>query len=118
MAMKALWIALLSTAAFGQALTEPPALIRLSRVDARLAPDDQLIRAYSNAGANVMVLGLNAVSGPAETWSIELHGSFASIESVDKVLASIPARDHSVHEQDDVIPPSRSWIALYRDGLS
>jgi hypothetical protein len=61
---------------------------------------------------------MRAVSGPDEAWLIEMHDSFASLEGVDQALASgRPLKDSSA-VPDDLLPPARLLIAIYRPGLS
>ena len=64
---------------------------------------------------------MRAVSGPDETWLMELHDSFASIEEVDRALAATrPLRNSNGRTAypDDVLLSARLLIALYRPGLS
>jgi len=78
-------------------------------------------RSYANAGAGVDVVGLVAVTGLPETWLMEMHGSFASIEALDRGLSAVePARaaDTSDPVGDDVLAPARTMIAAYRQGWS
>ena len=75
---------------------------------------------YGQAGVNVV--GLSALSGPAETWLIELHTSFASLEDLDKALSAsgfpgIPG-NNATGATDGVLPASGAWIARHRPGLS
>jgi hypothetical protein len=79
-------------------------------------------RAYATAGAAVNVIGMAAITGLAETWLLEAHDSFASVERLDRVLSSLPPApgtgDLSDPLQDDVLAPSRTMIAIYRDAWS
>ncbi len=88
------------TLAYAQ--SEAPALIRVIRY----ADSTASIQPYVQKKVPVNVVGLIAISGPAESWLIEMHDSFGSIEDVDKALgAPLPA-------------DSRAWIGFYRQGLS
>src|SRR5260370_5525974 len=101
------------------ALAQAPALIRVPR---NLSPPDlspACIQPYADAKTAVMVLAMTSVSGVSETWLAEAHDSFESIEYVDKALAGFaPSRNAAYPTADDVLPPSRTLIALYRPGLS
>jgi len=75
---------------------------------------------YGQVGVNVV--GLSALSGPAETWLIELHGSFGTIEDLDKALSAsglpaIPGNNGNA-SADGVVPASGAWVARHRPGLS
>ncbi len=97
--------------AAAQTPVEPPVLIQLIRTP---GTDDTSIRLYSRAGAAVNVLGMRSVTGEPETWLIEAHDSFASIEALDKAIrATGPMRS-----QNDVLAPSRTTVALYRPDWS
>jgi hypothetical protein len=93
---------------------EPPSLLRL----VRNVQSANAIQSYVDSRAAVNVLGMRAVSGPDEAWLIEMHDSFASLEGVDQALASArPLKDSSA-VPDDLLPPARLLIAMYRPGLS
>lgn len=77
-------LALLSTAALAQSPTEPPVYLRFLHTSGR--PDLSLIKSYAAAQADVTVLAATSISGPPETWLIESHDSFASIEDLDQKL--------------------------------
>lgn len=112
-------LAMLLPACLGaQSLTEPPPLIQLIRKPG-IAPG--LVRPYSDAGAAVDVLGLTAVTGYPESWFVEMHGSWASIEELDKRLAAVGYRaTESVGAVagDDVLAPARTMIAAFRPSWS
>ena len=99
-----------------QAPEEPFALIRLIRRPPLPADTDQ-ISEYAKSQAGVNVFGMNSVSGPAETWFIEGHDSFASIEAVDTALANA-RRESAPLAIPDAVPLMSSAIALYLPGLS
>lgn len=103
-------------AAVAQSLTEPPLLLRLHRhLGAASA------RPYADARITVNVVGMAAVTGPPETWLIEVHDSFASIEDVDqsvRPLGAFGAWDDPDQPPADILAGSRSLIAVYRPGFS
>jgi len=84
-------------------VTEPPPIIQLVRMpgaDANLKP-------YT--GAALEVIGMTAITGVPETWLLEAHQSFASIEELDQRLDSqhvMPAND------------TQTLIAICRDDWS
>jgi hypothetical protein len=118
--MRTLLLAVLvSSGALAQAPTDPPPIIQLVRKPGTGAVN---IRPYAAAGAAVDVLGMNAVTGLPETWLLESHQSFASIEDLDRSLTAVApvrtASDLFDPMQDDVLAPARTMIAIYRLDLS
>jgi len=93
------------------AAAQPPGIIRVIR--------NGSIR-YAEARASVGVLGMSAISGFSETWQIELHDSFASLEDLDKALntAQPPSGSRTATPSDDLLTPSKALIATYRPNLS
>lgn len=73
------------------------------------------MRPYANAGAAVNVLGMVAVTGVPETWLVEVHPSFGSIEDLDRGLSALSPVGGS---DADLLAPTRTMIALYRHGWS
>jgi hypothetical protein len=70
-------------AAFSQGSTVPPPVARIVTVpELSTSP----LRPYGRAGATVDVLGLVATTGTMQTWTMEMHPTFASIEDLDKAL--------------------------------
>jgi hypothetical protein len=117
---------LLSSRAAAQGPTDPPPLIQLVRKPGTGA---MKIRRYAAARAAVDVIGLNAVTGLPESWLLESHQSFASIEDLDRSLSAVaapvrassdpsdPLQDHvqddvQVGVQDDVLAPARTMVAV------
>ena len=98
------------------AQTEPPTLIRLVRSMSNLVTTGGLIQPYIDAKAPVTVLGLSSVSGAPETWLIEAHDSFASIEEVD--MSVHPTASAPASAPGDLLPPSTTLIAVYRPDWS
>ena len=100
------------------AQSDPPALIRVIR---NISPNAAAIQPYVNAKAASQVLGMRSVSGLQETWLIEEHDSFASIEEIDRALNSVQPYRQEVETFpgfDDVLTATRMLIGLYRPGLS
>jgi hypothetical protein len=101
---------------FTAAAQIPPPILRLIR---NPAVDSAAV--YSRAGAAIEVLGARSTTGVGETWLIEQHPTFGSIEEVDKVLGSSGGQPADwIGPQgaspDEVLGPGRVMIAFYRDG--
>lgn len=111
---------LLAVCAAAQTPAEPPTLIQLIR---QPGLDARLLRPYSSIQAQLTVLGMTTMTGMPETWLLETHDSFASIESLDQAL--IPAirsqfdtMDSQNRFQVEAVAPPRTMIALYRPNWS
>jgi hypothetical protein len=114
MMRNAVVLASLAVSMFAQSPTQPPRLIRVVRNAA--APDSDPIRGYADAQARVNVLGVNSLTGSAESWLIEAHDSFESIEATTVALAN--TRPAQVAVLPDSLPLSTSTVAVYRANLS
>jgi hypothetical protein len=116
-----IWViaALLAGSAVAQNLTDPPTIVQLVRKPGTSASPR---KPYGPAGASVNVIGMTAVTGLPETWLIECHYSFASVEDMDQRISAVaPQRlppDTGDPAQDDVLAPSRTMLAMYRPGWS
>lgn len=107
---------ILAFCAAAQTPTEPPLLIQLIRTP---GTDARAVRPYPDAGAAVNVFGMTSITGGPEIWQIETHDSFGGIEALDRAISSVtPASDRRDRSQDDVLAPSRTLIALYREDWS
>jgi len=84
--MALLLACLVSMPALGQLLSDPPPIIQLVR---KPGTGGASLKPYANAGAEVNVLGITSVTGLPETWLVEEHYSFASIEDLDKRVAAL-----------------------------
>jgi hypothetical protein len=94
--------------AMAQSLTtDPPPIVQILRKPGTTTE----VRQYGNARAEVNAIGLRSVTGLPETWMVEAHYSFASIEDLDRRLANSPPRD-------EASAPALAMIGLYRPGLS
>ena len=100
--------ALLGCSVLAQA--DPPAVIRVIRNAQRSGNVG-----YAEARDSITVLGATSVTGPSETWSFQMLDSFASIEDLDRALSMVST---GAPYSDDVLPPARTLIALYRPNLS
>jgi len=97
-----LLLGIFALCAAAQTPSQPPTLIRLIR--------NGSIKPYSATRAPVTLFGMKSISGFQETWLMETHDSFASIENLEKTISNAM--------EDDATAPSRTMIALYRPGLS
>jgi hypothetical protein len=91
----------------------PPPLLRVTRMPGSgtlISPSR-----YGSARAQVDVLGMRAATGLPETWTIEMHQTFASIEDLDAALGSVPMPEPGVYA-DEVFGSVRTMIAYYRAG--
>src|SRR3954453_6451964 len=73
-----------------QTLAERLSLIRLVRTGPRPA-EASPVAAYNAAGAQVDVVGLKSITGNPQVWLIETHGSFSSIEALDRAFTQAGA---------------------------
>jgi hypothetical protein len=109
--MKAAALAILSCLV--AAAQVPPPLLRIIR-----SPGPQVLippERYSAARAQVEVLGLRAATGLPETWNIEMHSNFASLEDLGTALGDLPAPPTNGCA-DDVLGAPRTMIAYYQGG--
>jgi hypothetical protein len=112
-------LALIAGAAWAQAITEPPPILQVVRKPGFAAA---AVRPYADAKAVANVIGLSAVTGLPETWFVETHLNFGSIEELDRALnaAGAPRAAGGSNEGggDDVLAPARTMIAVYRPNYS
>ncbi len=113
--MKTILLAALAAASAIAQMTEAPPIIQIVR---RPGSGSLSSKPYADAKATVEVVGLTSVTGQPETWMIEAHPSFVSIEELDKAMA--PGRRASAVEPpsdappDVVLAPARTVIATFR----
>jgi hypothetical protein len=112
--MKIILLAALAVcSAVAQGLTEPPPLVRLHRHAGAAS-----VHPYADAGITVNVVGMAAMTGPPETWLIEAHDSFSSIQDVDEAVRPAPGMDLIDHPSSGILGASSSLIAVYRAAFS
>src|ERR1017187_1813766 len=111
--------AMLSSMAAAQNLTDPPPIVQLVR---KPGTGGASLKPYADSKAALNVIGMAAVTGQPETWLVEAHDSFASVEDLDQRIAALaPVRafsDPADPLQDDVLAPTRTMLALYRPNWS
>src|ERR1022692_3848646 len=114
-----LFAGILASCVLAQGPTDPPPIIQLTR---KPGIGGKAIRLYADAKAAVDVVGMTAMTGPPETWLVELHQTFGSIEDLDRGLTAVaPLRssgDAADPFRDDVLAPSRTMIATYQPNWS
>ncbi len=89
---------------------QPPNLIRLLRVGQ--------IQPYIMGHAPINVLGMTPITGAPENWLIEMHDSFASLDSVDKMLGGVALQTQDPAAFPDLLAQSRNLVASYRPDMS
>ncbi len=94
-----------TTLTFAQTLVQPPPLVRIVQSGPRPAVESPA----GDPASGVFLFGLTALTGPAESWLIETHNSFDSLEQFDQGAA----RGRNGGGED-----SRSLIAFYRQWWS
>jgi hypothetical protein len=109
----------LAAGAFAQSLTDPPPILQIVRKPGFATA---AVRPYADARATVNVVGMSAITGLPETWFLESHPNFTSLEVLDKALNAVgapraagPLPDGG---QDDILAPARTMIALYQPNYS
>src|SRR5580698_1936911 len=116
---KLLFALTLIPAAFSQAPTDPPPIIQIT---CQAGYSTATAKPYAGAKAAVEAVGMSSVTGPPQTWTVELHNNFASIEDLDKALSATPgappAHDAFGQPLDDLLTPPRTMIAVYEPDWS
>jgi hypothetical protein len=117
--MRSLALALaLTAAAFAQNPGDPPPLLQLVRIP----KGDQTQRPYQSAKAGVDVIGMASMTGLPETWLIESHQTFGSIEDLDSALRAHgpagPANQFGEARTDELLGSPRTMVAAYLPELS
>jgi hypothetical protein len=104
----------LVSAVYSQAPTDPPPIVRIvCEPGYASAP----VKPYAGAKAAVDVVGMSAATGQPQTWTLELHNNFASIEDLDQAVSATPLaplpRDAFGQPMEDLLAGPRTMIALY-----
>jgi hypothetical protein len=114
-----LFAGIMASCVCAQGPTDPPPIIQLTR---KPGIGGKAVRPYADAKAAIDVMGITAMTGLPETWFMELHQTFGSLEDLDRGLTAVtPLRlsdDPADPLHDDVLAPSRTMIASYRPGWS
>jgi len=101
--------ALIGAASAQSLATDPPPILQILR---KPGTSPAPLRQYADARAEVTAIGMHAITGNPETWTIEAHYSFASVEDLDQRLAGAPPA------RDEAISPTTTMIGLYRAAWS
>lgn len=88
------------------------AVIRLIRRPSGSIANPEMIKAHRSARVPVDVLGLRSISGVQQSWLVEAHGSFSSIEATDAALTGVGGHGDSTEAGYATL------IGLLRPGLS
>ena len=112
--MKPLFFALvLASAALAQGPSAPPPIVQISCQSGYSAAPE---KPYASAKAAVDAIGMLSTTGAPQTWTIELHENFASIEDLDKAIAAAASplfpRDAYAEPHDELLAPPRTVIAI------
>src|ERR1035438_5577580 len=85
--------------AAAQGPSDPPPFLQLTRVP----NGSKSGRNYQAARAGVDVIGFSSMTGVPETWYMEPHPTFASIEALDRALQAVapPAPANQFGEAQD-----------------
>jgi hypothetical protein len=101
-------------AVWAQGPSEPPPILQVVQKPGYAA---NAVKPYADARAAVNVLGLAAITGVPETWFLEMHPNFTSLETLDQALNAVgePRAAAAVDGgQDDILAPARTLIAVYQ----
>jgi hypothetical protein len=106
--------------AFSQPPTVPPPIVQITCESGYF---NGPVKPYREAQAAVDVMGMVSSTGTPQTWSLELHNSFASIEDLQQALAKAMFNARAVgavsgQSQDDLLAAPRTMIALYEHDWS
>jgi hypothetical protein len=126
--MLALFFAL-STIAAAQIPAAPPKVLRLVREvikPGKAAAHEKLATISAHAMARwkypVNLLALSAVTGDEESWTLESHDSFSSVENADTFIEKAPALKWSLGQYEaqngELVSARRRMLAAYRKDLS
>lgn len=126
--MVALFFAL-SFASAAQIPSEPPKVLRVVREivkPGRAAAQERLGTVLAHAMARgkypVNFLALSAVTGDQESWTLESHDSYGSVENADTFIEKTPALKWSLGQYEaqdgELVSATRRMLAAYRKDLS
>jgi hypothetical protein len=111
---------ILAACAAAQGPGDPPPILQITRAPGHAG---SAARPYAKAGAAVDVIGMTSVTGLLETWLVETHASFNSLEELDRKLSSgLPAGPANAYgqpveqSQDELLGTPRTVVALYQNG--
>jgi hypothetical protein len=98
--------------------SDPAPFLQLTRVP----NGSKTVRPYQSARAAVDVVGMTSMTGLPETWLVEGHQTFASIEDLDTALRAAastgPANEFGEPQPDELLGAPRTIIAIYQPKFS
>lgn len=104
--------------AAAQSPSDPAPFLQLTRIP----NGSKTARPYQRAKAAIDVIGMASMTGLPETWLLEPHQTFASIEDLDTALHAAasagPANEFGEPQSDELLGAPRSIIAVYQPKLS
>lgn len=104
--------------AAAQAPNEPAPFLQLTRIP----NGSKAVRPYTGAKMPVDVIGMTSMTGLPETWLVEGHQTFASIEDLDTALHAVaptgPANQFGESQSDELLGAPRTIIAAYQPRYS
>src|SRR5580700_1693572 len=108
----------LAISASAQSPSDPAPFLQLTRVP----NGSKAVRPYQSARAAIDVLGMTSMTGLPETWLVEGHQTFASIEDLDTALHAAastgPANEFGETQPDELLGAPRNIIATYQPKFS
>ncbi len=111
--------AVMAACAFAQAPTDPPPILELVRKPGFAFG---AVRPYADARVSVNVVGMTSMTGVPETWLLESHYTFGSVEDTDRALDAAGAFRSAARQadgaQDDVLAPAHTLLLRYQPDLS
>lgn len=105
-------VGICSSVVCAQGITEPPALLRVTRSPGLYSLNAE---GYASVGAAIPVIGMTTLTGSAETWLVEGQDSFSAIEQLDRARPQLGTRNL---QGENGIGQPETWIAAYRQDLS
>ena len=102
---------------FAQVPSAPPAILQIACEPGALASPQ---KPYAEAKAAIEAVAMSAATGTPQTWTMELHDNFASIEDLDKAVGSVAGgsagRDAYGQPQqtEEVLTTPRTMIAVFQ----
>jgi hypothetical protein len=108
----------LAISASAQSPSDPAPFLQLTRVP----NGSKTVRPYQSARAAIDVVGMTSMTGLPETWLVEGHQTFASIEDLDTALRSAtptgPANEFGEQQPDELLGAPRTMIAIFQPKFS
>jgi hypothetical protein len=108
----------LAISAFAQSPADPAPFLQLTRVP----NGSKTVRPYQSAKAAIDVVGMTSMTGLPETWLVEGHQTFGSIEDLDTALHAVaptgPANEFGEPQPDELLGAPRTIIAIYQPKFS